>query len=436
LEQLFKSTGYGLTMREALGVTIQAAKGLHHIHELGYVHRDVKLNNLLLGDKGEIKLSDFGIAMDLRNRPIEYNLTGTLAYMAPEQINDKNKVDKRSDIYALGVVLYELLAGRLPFEDGTNEGLMRAKIYDQPPPITDFNRVVPNDLQEIVKKALMAKPEQRYQHMAEFERALEDVLIRLTDNQAETRPANKGQGTAKVNSSIPHLINYLTPTTGARPSQPKSIIPFIIIGAVVLIITIGLFSNIESTPAPSPTPTNTDTNTDTPTSILPPTFTPLPPSTSTRISSTATPPPSTTVATIIIPTDTVAVTATVSPTNLFTTAPTLLEPKSGTQIFVGKMTTFRWQWAGQLPENYNFEVCIWLDKEEHLGAYNVKDTVVSNNNGIYTMEFDVGGARSVQLHGKQENYYWSVAIVQVEPYQKTGLESSPIQLIINPINHK
>jgi uncharacterized membrane protein len=98
------------------------------------------------------------------------------------------------------------------------------------------------------------------------------------------------------------------------------------------------------------------------------------------------------------------------------------------------MTTFRWKWAEKLPENYNFEVCIWLDKADtdHLGSYNVKDTVVSNDDGIYTIEFDVGGAQSVKIHGKQENYYWSVAIVQVEPYQKTGIESSPIQLIINP----
>ncbi len=420
LEKLFQQTGYGLTMRESLEVTIQAAKGLHFTHERGYVHRDVKPHNLLLSDKGEIKLSDFGIALDMRSQPIEYNITGTLAYMAPEQIRDKNSVNQRADIYALGVVLYELLAGRLPYEGIADEGLMRAKVYDLPPPVTRFNNVVPNDLQKIVERALMAQPDQRYQNIVELERALEDVKNRLTPTQAETRPANKGQGPAKVNQSMPHLIGHVAQTPAiSRPTSAPLSLPLIVVAVVAFIIIFVLFNNREPavsslpTDTPSPTPTETFTPTPSPTKPITPTVrlsTPIPPTLAVDIPA-----------------------VTVSPTNLFTATPILLEPTSNTQIFSDKMTMFRWQWSGILPENYNFEVCIWLDKADvvHMGAYDVKKTVPQNNNGIYAIEFKPSGAESVKLHRKQDNYFWSVKIVQVEPYSETGIESLPVRVIIH-----
>ncbi|MGH9465474.1 MAG: serine/threonine-protein kinase, partial [Thermoanaerobaculia bacterium] len=158
----------------AITYSRQALAGLGHAHEHGVVHRDVKPANLLLNERDEVAVTDFGIAMVEG----EHRLTGTgLAvgtprYMSPEQIMDPKGVDHRCDIYSMGIVLYQLLLGRVPFESDSNFEIQRAQVYETPPPMREIDPQIPPQLERIVLRALAKKPEERYGSCAEFAQAL------------------------------------------------------------------------------------------------------------------------------------------------------------------------------------------------------------------------------------------------------------------------
>jgi serine/threonine-protein kinase len=167
-----------LTVPQIKHVIVNAAHGLQHAHDNGVFHRDVKPENIMISPKtGVTKLMDFGIA-----RLVESNMTatgsvlGTPAYMAPEQVTGQ-KVDARSDVFSLGVVLYELLAGRRPFEGKKITAMMLAILQEEPPmPSTvDPGRKVSPAWDTVVAKALAKKPEERYQSADEFANAVRSV---------------------------------------------------------------------------------------------------------------------------------------------------------------------------------------------------------------------------------------------------------------------
>ncbi len=136
------------------------AAALHYVHEQGMQHRDVKPGNILLDEYGQAYLADFGIA----RRPDQDTLTldrGTPAYMSPEQASDR-PMDFRSDVYSLGVVLYELLAQARPFAKLTGEGLRSAVAHDEPPLLRSVKPGVPRDLETICHTAMAKRPEARY----------------------------------------------------------------------------------------------------------------------------------------------------------------------------------------------------------------------------------------------------------------------------------
>ena len=151
-------------LREAVGMTVEVAGILHHAHEQGLVHRDVKPSNILLERNGRLLLTDFGSALtaaELRQRGDDG--CGTLAYMSPEQLHgDQARIDPRSDLYNLGVVLYQLLTRRLPFESDTPEGLRDQILRQEPPPVRAMNRAVPKEVERICLKCLAKSPVNRY----------------------------------------------------------------------------------------------------------------------------------------------------------------------------------------------------------------------------------------------------------------------------------
>ena len=155
-----------LLPREAAGLCEKLARALHHAHERGLIHRDVKPGNILLTEELEPKLTDFGLAK--RRTPnatvtADGQILGTFAYMPPEQARgDSNQVDGRADIYSLGVVLYQLLAGKKPFT-GSVRMMQKQVIEDAPRPPRSFNPAVPTDLETICLKAMEKLPERRYQ---------------------------------------------------------------------------------------------------------------------------------------------------------------------------------------------------------------------------------------------------------------------------------
>lgn len=176
----------GVTLRQALKrkvvipwhkavyVTIQVAEALQEAHQKQIVHRDVKPENIMISRNGRVKLADFGIAVLIQRGERERKASGTLGYMAPEQISGRY-VDETSDIFALGVVLYEMLTGKNPFySDTLKETALRVMNYNPPPP-SKANPALPEKLDEIVMMAIGKDPEFRYQSIQQFKEALKEL---------------------------------------------------------------------------------------------------------------------------------------------------------------------------------------------------------------------------------------------------------------------
>jgi hypothetical protein len=157
--------------RSVAELGIQAAQALDHAHQNGIVHRDVKPGNLLLDAERKLWVTDFGLARIEANAGMTMtgNLLGTLLYMSPEQARgDRTSVDARSDIYALGATLYELLALRPPFVNEDRAKLLRQIADVDPPPLRKLLPALPVDLETIVGKALEKEPTDRYQTAGEL----------------------------------------------------------------------------------------------------------------------------------------------------------------------------------------------------------------------------------------------------------------------------
>jgi WD40 repeat protein len=177
-----------LTPREAAEVVRQVALGLAAAHARGLVHRDVKPSNILLeASSGRAKVTDFGLARATEAGATASQLgavVGTPAYMSPEQVTTPAKVDGRSDVYALGVVLYEALTGERPFR-GVPHLVLHQVVHDEPRPPRQLNDAVPRDLETITLKCLAKEPARRYQSAGEL---AEDLQRWLDGRPIQARP--------------------------------------------------------------------------------------------------------------------------------------------------------------------------------------------------------------------------------------------------------
>ena len=166
-----------LDWRLAARIVADAAERLDFAHRHGFVHRDVKPANLLLDAEGRVVIADFGIAVTQEELLHETLTTsGTLAYMAPEQLKAPVRVDARTDVYGLGVVLYESLTGRRPFAGESLAELRQKILTESPTPITDFNSTISVELEEICHRALAKRPGDRFATAADLAVALQGVL--------------------------------------------------------------------------------------------------------------------------------------------------------------------------------------------------------------------------------------------------------------------
>src|SRR5688572_29092042 len=178
-----------LKLDQALDIAIQAAEGLRAAHQKGIVHRDIKSSNLMLTSAGQVKIMDFGLAQLTGGTKITRTetLLGTPAYMSPEQAQ-RLETDRRTDIWSLAVVLYEMVTGRLPFEGEREPAVVHSIIHEPHEPITALRAGVPLELDRLVGKGLAKNPAQRYQHV-------DDMLVdlrALRSNLSATRATGSG----------------------------------------------------------------------------------------------------------------------------------------------------------------------------------------------------------------------------------------------------
>jgi serine/threonine-protein kinase len=152
----------------------QALEALDYAHRHGVIHRDVKPSNLMLDGSGDIKVADFGIAvaMGVRRVTTTGKAVGTPQYMSPEQILRPQSVDHRTDVYSLGIVLYEMLAGRVPFDADTDYTLLKLQVEAAPPPLRSLNPLVPEWLESVVLRCLAKSPDDRFAGCASVAEAL------------------------------------------------------------------------------------------------------------------------------------------------------------------------------------------------------------------------------------------------------------------------
>ncbi|HKD59411.1 MAG TPA: serine/threonine-protein kinase [Terracidiphilus sp.] len=183
-----------ISQDRALRIAIKVLDALEYIHENGVVHRDLKPENIMVDANDDIKLIDFGIAGDTGSKRLTYaNFTATLGtadYISPEQIKGK-RGDGRSDIYAMGVILYEMLSGRIPFTGSSPMEVMNDRLLNYPMPPSVAEPSISPQLQEVLYRALERDPQNRYANAREFAHDLQHLDQVGIEDRVELRDWNK-----------------------------------------------------------------------------------------------------------------------------------------------------------------------------------------------------------------------------------------------------
>ncbi len=181
-------SGVVLPIRRAVEIAMLVARGLDYAHEQGIIHRDIKPANIMLSRNGLVKIMDFGIATASdSSRTHTGGLVGSPRYMAPEQITNE-AVDGRTDIFALGVTLYEMLTGKDPFAGQTIPEVMHKILHAEPEAPSALNPDIPERLEQIVLKMLAKEPAQRFDHARELGLALGSLRRKLRSSAARSNP--------------------------------------------------------------------------------------------------------------------------------------------------------------------------------------------------------------------------------------------------------
>ena len=243
-----------LAPERAVELAIQACEGLGAAHGAKIVHRDLKPENLWVESKPDgsdwVKVLDFGIAkfQDLSLTPTDATM-GTPYYMAPEQAERATQVDERSDVYALGVILYEMLAGRRPFEGDSIKEIMAQILFEEAPPLAEVAPALPQELVQIVTRAMSREPAVRYSSMAALAEALGAETSYVTPPPENGSPKRGGATECRT---PPTLVQ------GAAKGEPRRgvrglMVPLLLIAGLVLgggaVGLVNWFSRSQSTSA-------------------------------------------------------------------------------------------------------------------------------------------------------------------------------------------
>lgn len=185
LKQLLKKRG-SLTLSEAIDIMLQLTDGMAHAHDSYIIHRDLKPQNIMIQDDGQIKITDFGIAMALNSTQLTQtnSVMGSVHYLPPEQAAGKGSTIK-SDIYSMGIIFYELLTGSLPFKGESAVEIALKQMRDPLPDVHELNKDIPQSIENIILKATAKNPKNRYHDVKEMHN---DLLTALNDERMNEMP--------------------------------------------------------------------------------------------------------------------------------------------------------------------------------------------------------------------------------------------------------
>ena len=226
-----------LKTKDAIAIAIQVANGLARAHEEGIIHRDVKPANIIITDRGEVKILDFGLAKLVGQVQLtkDTSTLGTVAYMSPEQVGGK-EVDQRTDIWSLGVVIYEMLTGQLPFKGDYEQAIIYAILNEDPQLLGTGEKIFSAEIEKILSRALNKNPQERYANVTEILQELSSVRENIINNKSEyksTKTKNVKSRTIIISSVIIFiLIAFIAsflffPTSESKESiKSMAVLPF------------------------------------------------------------------------------------------------------------------------------------------------------------------------------------------------------------------
>ena len=219
----------GLPVRKAISVTEQICSGLKEAHAQGIVHRDLKPENVMIDAQGNVKIMDFGIARSMESLTrLTGSMVGTPAYMAPEQVAGK-PVDYRTDIYSLGLMLYEMFTGAQAFQADTAVAVALKQMRETPPPPHEVDPSIPVGIERAILKCLEKEPGKRFQSVAELENALRSASLAANPAPAPSVPRTD----SRLNSTP---VPPAAVSTAAKP-EPKHTPPivWVLFGALLVV---------------------------------------------------------------------------------------------------------------------------------------------------------------------------------------------------------
>ncbi|ABF43235.1 serine/threonine protein kinase [Candidatus Koribacter versatilis Ellin345] len=215
----------GMVLRDSVAYIRQAVTALAYAHSQGVIHRDIKPSNIMINSAGQVKLLDFGLALMSTPDPrltSSGSLLGSVHYISPEQIRGET-MDARSDLYAVGVTLFEVITGRLPIQGHSFSEIINGHLQVIPPSPAVLNACIPANLAAITLKALAKNPSERFQNASEFLQALDTVQIESGLHFAVTME------TPFVSSAVAAAAASNTPNPSvSQPSQVKGYDPAVI----------------------------------------------------------------------------------------------------------------------------------------------------------------------------------------------------------------